>query len=120
MDDLRSNKEQIKQAVLAVEIVQKESIYYYHGNHKVPFLKITVTLPRLIAAAKRLLGEGKVFVRDIGTPVYEAYESNIDFEIRFMVDRHVVGCCWIEIPPNQWKKRLDKDQDSRCQIEVSL
>ena len=79
---MKSNKENITEAVLAVDLVQKESIYSYRGNKKVPFLKITLALPRLIAAAKRLLGEGKVYMPDIGTPVYEAYESNIDFEIR--------------------------------------
>lgn len=80
--DMKSNKENITDAVLAVDLTKKESIYGFHGNKKVPFLKITLALPRLIAAAKRLLGEGKVFVSDIGTPAYEAYESNIDFEIR--------------------------------------
>ena len=90
MEDMRSNKESIKEAVLGVEIVTKESIYHFHGNKKAKFLKITVTLPRLIAAAKRLLGEGKVFVQDIGTPVYEAYESNIDFEIRYDYVYYVV------------------------------
>lgn len=56
-------------------------IYGFHGNKKVPFLKITVALPRLIAPAKRLLEQG------FSCPGYsqfgfQAYESNIDFEIR--------------------------------------
>ena len=47
--------------VLAVETCVKESMYGFHYNKKVTFLKITVALPRLIAPAKRLLdqGEGK-------------------------------------------------------------
>lgn len=85
LDDLRSNKEKITDAVLAVDLTQKESIYGFHGNRPAPFLRITLALPRLIAAAKRLLGEGKVYVPSIGTPVYEAYESNIDFEIRWVL-----------------------------------
>ncbi|ROT70834.1 DNA polymerase delta catalytic subunit isoform X2 [Penaeus vannamei] len=117
--DMKSNKENITDAVLAVDLTKKESIYGFHGNKKVPFLKITLALPRLIAAAKRLLGEGKVFVSDIGTPAYEAYESNIDFEIRFMVDTHVVGCSWIELPAGSWSIRKDK-LDTRCQLEVDV
>lgn len=83
LDDMKSNRERITDPVLAVEVVQRESIYGYHGNQSSQFLRLTLALPRLIAAAKRLLGEGKVYVPGLGTPVYEAYESNIDFEIRY-------------------------------------
>lgn len=83
LDDMKSNREQITDSVLAVEVVHRESIYGYHANHSSQFLRITLALPRLIAAAKRLLGEGKVFLPNLGTPVYEAFESNIDFEIRY-------------------------------------
>lgn len=85
LDDMKSNRERITDPVLAVEVVQRESIYGYHGNQSSQFLRLTLALPRLIPAAKRLLGEGKVFVPSLGTPVYEAYESNIDFEIRFVL-----------------------------------
>ncbi|XP_064100186.1 DNA polymerase delta catalytic subunit-like [Macrobrachium nipponense] len=119
--DMKSNKDNITEAVLAVDMVIKESIYGYHGNKKVPFLKITLALPRLIAAAKRLLGEGKVSVDGVGMPVYEAYESNIDFEIRFMTDTHLVGCSWVELPPGTWAIRSpSKDLTTRCQMEVDV
>lgn len=81
---MKSNRERITDPVLAVEVVQRESIYGYHGNQSSQFLRLTLALPRLIPAAKRLLGEGKVYVPTLGTPVYEAYESNIDFEIRLV------------------------------------
>ena len=56
-------------------------IYGYHQNKKVQFLKITMSLQRLIAPAKRLLGDCFSFP---GGPVhsYQSYESNIDIEIR--------------------------------------
>ena len=56
-------------------------IYGFRGNRKIPFLKITMALPRLIAPAKRLLEQGFQFE---GYPMhgYQSYESNIDFEIR--------------------------------------
>ncbi|KAK7075072.1 DNA polymerase delta catalytic subunit [Halocaridina rubra] len=121
LDDMKSNKENITDAVLAVDLRQKESIYGFHGNKKVNFLQITLALPRLIAAAKRLLGEGKVYVPSLGTPVYEAYESNIDFEIRFMTDTHLVGCSWVELPPGTWSIRdTRKPYDTLCQLEVDV
>lgn len=119
LDDMKSNRERITDPVLAVEVVQRESIYGYHGNQSSQFLRLTLALPRLIPAAKRLLGEGKVFVPSLGTPVYEAYESNIDFEIRFMVDTHLVGCCWVELPPKTWTIR-NTDLQTRCQLEVDV
>ncbi|CAL4122527.1 unnamed protein product, partial [Meganyctiphanes norvegica] len=120
LDDMRSNRENIKETVLAVDICTKENIYGFHGNRKARFLKITVVLPRLIAAAKRLLGDGKVEVPGLGCPAYEAYESNIDFEIRFMVDTKVVGCCWIELSPDKYSVRKRKEFTTRCQIELDV
>lgn len=57
-------------------------IYGYHGNKKIPYLQITVALPRLIAPCKRLLEQG---FQCPGYSQYgfQTYESNIDFEIRY-------------------------------------
>ncbi|XP_005098812.2 DNA polymerase delta catalytic subunit [Aplysia californica] len=121
--DLRSNREGIIQAVLAVDCLMRESIYGYHGNRKIPFLKVTVALPRLIAPCKRLLEQGFVCP---GYPqhAYQTYESNIDFEIRFMVDTNVVGCNWIELPAGKYSVRSHKSSSlgvvSRCQLEVDV
>ncbi|XP_064601473.1 DNA polymerase delta catalytic subunit-like [Liolophura sinensis] len=129
MKDLRSNKEGITHAVLAVELTSKESIYGYHGNKKMPFLKLTMALPRLIAPAKRLI-EGGISVPGYGQYAAQAYESNIDFEIRFMVDCDVVGCNWIEVPAGKYHLREANHMDpnnpkrplprSRCQIELDV
>lgn len=56
-------------------------IYGYHGNRKIPFIKITVAIPRLIAPAKRLLEQG-FNCPGYGQYGFQSYESNIDFEIR--------------------------------------
>ena len=37
-----------------------------------------------------------------------------------MVDRHLVGCCWVEIPVNNWKVREEHKKISRCQLEVDV
>ena len=72
-----------------INVVLKKCIYFcikgiygYHGNRKLPFLKITMALPRLIAAAKRLLESGFV-CPGYSQYGFQAYESNIDFEIRY-------------------------------------
>lgn len=133
--DMRSNREDVVHAVLAVDYVIKESIYGYHGNRKIPFLKITVAIPRLIAPTKRLLEQGFT-CPGYTSHGFQSYESNIDFEIRFMVDCNVVGCNWIQLPANTYHIRhkvetlqkpfaakAERDlrpPSTRCQLEVDI
>ncbi|KAJ6654838.1 hypothetical protein lerEdw1_006527 [Lerista edwardsae] len=127
--DMRSNKDGLSQAVLAVEICQKQNMYGYHGEHLLPFLKITMAMPRLIAPAKRLLEQG-LRCGTLGVNHYQAYEANIDFEIRFMVDRDVVGCNWIELPAGKYRLRPEQSPGnsskenpakvSLCQLEADV
>ena len=84
MNDIRGNKDNVAEAVLSVEIVMKESIFGFQGNQKSAFMKITVAQPRFIAPSKRLLERDEVIVPDIGSHNYQAYESNIDYEVRLV------------------------------------
>ncbi|XP_075212279.1 DNA polymerase delta 1, catalytic subunit isoform X2 [Lycorma delicatula] len=125
--DMRSNKESVQVAVLMVETMYRQNLFGYHAD-KTLFIKITVALPRLIAACKRLLDRDNIFPAFQGHS-YQAFESNIDFDIRFMVDTGLVGCSWVELPPGSWKLR-GKDLHpyanslmpcmSRCQLEVDV
>ncbi|XP_004573763.1 DNA polymerase delta catalytic subunit [Maylandia zebra] len=129
LKDMRSNKDNISVTVLAVDITRKESMYGYHGKRIIDFLRITMAMPRLIAPAKRLLEQGFKFAH-FPTSNYQSYEANIDFEIRFMVDSNVVGCCWIELPKGKYRVREEKStgntssqspgKASLCQYEVDV
>jgi len=124
--DMKSNKENVVDPVLNVELMSKASIYKFQGNVLSPFIKITLAIPRLIAAVKRLVSGGDV----PGVPsTTRAFEANIDFEIRFMADTHVVGCNWIELPKGKYRLRKCEDVSTmtnnkgfttRCQIEVDV
>ncbi|XP_026684257.1 DNA polymerase delta catalytic subunit-like [Diaphorina citri] len=124
--DMRGNKDEIQEAVLMVEIVQKQTVFGFWGEELENFLKITVALPKLVAGAKRLLEKESVFPT-FPTHTYKAFESNIDFDIRFMVDNDIVGCNWIEIPPGKWQLRgqhkfsnTNRPCVSRCQLEIDV
>lgn len=122
MKDMKSNKDNVQEAVLRVEMIQKQSIHYYTGDEKQNFIKITMALPRLIAAVKRLL-EREVVLPDINFQDCRCFESNIDFDVRFMVETKVVGCNWIELPPNTYRirsKTTEPAPESRCQLEVDI
>jgi len=125
VSDMKNNRDNITDAVLHVEILQKSTIYHFQGNKLIPFIKVTMAYPKLIAPAKRLLEKGEVVCQGFAGHTYRAFEANIDFEIRFMADTKVVGCNWIELPVNKYKIRsaTDKgefDLKSRCQIEVDV
>ncbi|CAG02717.1 unnamed protein product, partial [Tetraodon nigroviridis] len=119
LKDMRGNKDNISVTVLAVDITRKENMYGYHGKRSLDFLRITMAMPRLIAPAKRLLEQGLKF-GPFPFQCFQAFESNIDFEIRFMVDTDVVGCCWIELPKGKYRVREEKDTVSLCQYEVDI
>ncbi|XP_043230281.1 DNA polymerase delta catalytic subunit-like isoform X1 [Amphibalanus amphitrite] len=116
---------EVPQAVLDVELVKRQSMYGYQGAGPVPFLRITVAQPRLVAAAKRMLERGEVVVDQLGGWQYRAYESNVDFEIRFMIDTNVVGCNWITLPAGSWRRRTVEPSGgpqpvSLSQLEVDV
>ena len=119
--DIKNNSLGIVDAVLNCELVQKSTIYGFQGNKMSEFIKITLAVPKLIAASKRLLERGEVRVPDIASlGAAKPFEANIDFEIRFMADNKVVGCNWIELPAGVWKQREKRDFTSRCQMEVDV
>lgn len=120
LEDLRSNKDSIKEAVLEVRLIKAKSIMYYKGDDDNTFAKVSVALPKLIAPAKRLIEK---MPTSFGLMDPTFYETNIDFDIRFMVDTAVVGCSWIELPAGKWNLRSKFSQlqpESRCQIEVDV
>jgi DNA polymerase delta subunit 1 len=82
--DMRSNREGIREVVLAVELVQRLNLMGYNGEDKMDFIKITVALPRFIAPAKRLLEKEKIY-SPAGSHSFQAFESNIDFDIRYVM-----------------------------------
>nr|BAJ78744.1 DNA polymerase delta catalytic subunit [Aposthonia japonica] len=117
--DMRSNRDGVQEAVLAVELVKKQNIFGYRGDALSNFLKITVTLPTLIAPGKRLL-EKEVMLPAFSSHTFQAFETNIDFDIRFMVDTQIVGCSWVELPSRMWTIREKAQHQSRCQLEVNI
>lgn len=124
--DIKNNYLNIVDAVLNVELMEKSSIYGYQGNTKIPFIKIVVAIPKLVAAAKRLMEKGDMPIPGIGCQVIKAFEANIDFEIRFMADAHIVGCNWLELPETTWTPRQRdvkggiQSYTTRAQLEVDV
>jgi len=56
----------------------------YHSQRDVLFLKITLLLPKLIPSAKRVLEQG-LDVPGYGLKSYQCFETNIDFDTRYLL-----------------------------------
>ena len=57
---------------------------------KRPFLRVVLLQHKFVSAARRILESGQL-VLSLGTRAYEVYESNIELNLRFMVDTDVVS-----------------------------
>lgn len=91
---------------VSVQLTSCRNIYGYNTLEGKMF-KITVPLQSHIYAAKTALdGLGTLF------------ETNIEFNIRFMTDKDVVGCNWIELPESKYVQTENKI--SKCAIEVTV
>ena len=122
--DLKGNAlSGLTDAVLSCDLMNKSSLYGFQGNEQIPFIKVTVAVPRLVAATKRLLEKGEVTIPGFGGITAKVFEANIDFEIRFMADAKIVGCNWLELPAGSWQPRPTSGRDavtSRAQMEVDV
>ena len=78
----------IQNSVFSVELQLKQSIYGFFGNQKTPFLKITLLNPKVLPAVKRLL-ENEFAFDDGPARSYVAFESNLEFILRLMIDLKV-------------------------------
>ena len=110
--------ENINNFVLDVELTKKSSIYGFQHNVLHNFLKITLSNSQIVPTARKVLESGG----NLNITGYGAihcnvtYESNIDFETRFMVDTLLMGCNWIELEPHKYQ--IMKHKQSHCQIEL--
>lgn len=49
---------------------------------------------------------------------FMTYESDVLFALRYMIDRGIVGCNWLELPPGSFRCTPASLTVSHCQIEV--
>ena len=69
------------------------------------FLLIIVAVPRLVATVKRIVCDQGFSFSGSYKKLSPAYESNVPFELRLMVDLDIPGCGWVELKANQFKLR---------------
>ncbi|KAJ1982249.1 DNA-directed DNA polymerase delta [Dimargaris verticillata] len=105
--------------VLSVELCRRESLWGYHGNTKVPFLRITVKQPRQMIQVKRVV-EGGIMVPGLSHYAASCYENELKYVLRFMIDHKVYGASWVELPATKYGIRSTERKVSTCQLEVDI
>lgn len=148
--------------VVGVEYVpDKASIMGYVPSHD-RFLKVYLSMPILVPALKRIMeggltlpgvrkirpknGSNKNVDDDGGDMIYEdgasrgmvfqPFECNIPFVLRYMIDQKITGAGWITLPAGSYSLRRGEDDEgggrvkvdqkntrrkvTRCQLEVDV
>lgn len=115
---IQSKAVEVTHYVLSVEIEEKASIMHYR-NHKYPFFRITMALPKHVPIARGILEKGLI-VGPLGVTVFNpTYESNVLFALRFMIDKDIVGCNWIEIPAGKYLLPTKRTSNTQIEVDVS-
>eukprot|EP01065_Artemidia_motanka_P026432 TRINITY_DN3140_c5_g1_i1.p1 TRINITY_DN3140_c5_g1~~TRINITY_DN3140_c5_g1_i1.p1 ORF type:complete len:1055 (+),score=351.82 TRINITY_DN3140_c5_g1_i1:49-3213(+) len=117
----------VPQAVRRIEVQPRRSILNYQPA-ATNFLRIIVQMPGMVPRLRGLL-EGKNHQNEDqggicfpqlwrGPATFETYESNVPFELRFLVDTGISGSGWITCPVGRFRRK--PNPLSVCQIEIDI
>src|SRR5690606_7248470 len=117
-------KQYLERAVAApnciehVELVERANLYHFVGNVLSPFIKITasspVFIPRIRGCIERGNANWKAMWPSDGTRTFD----NLEYVLRFMVDTHITGMGWVEVPAGSYELVSQRERQSTCQIEA--
>ncbi|CCC68676.1 hypothetical protein NCAS_0B05920 [Naumovozyma castellii] len=111
--------EMFDNGVDSIEVVEKQSIWGYSGDGKLPFWKVLVTYPSLINKLRTGFEKGHYTYNSWfsnGTTTYD----NIAYPLRLMVDCGIVGMSWITLPKGKYTLIPDNKKLSTCQLELTI
>ncbi|CCE62608.1 hypothetical protein TPHA_0C04580 [Tetrapisispora phaffii CBS 4417] len=111
--------EQLDNCVDSIEITQRQSIWGYSGDTKLPFWKVYLKNPHMINKLRTSFEKGYFTYKSWfsnGTTTYD----NIAYTLRLMIDCGIVGMSWITLPKSKYKLITEQNKISNCQLEVSI
>ena len=113
----------LDQYCLQVEFVKdKKSIMGYETNDT-QFFKVTVAMPTLIPTLKRIMEEG-IDLPGVSTIAsnnqFAAFECNVPFVLRYMIDEEVTGAGWMTLPSKTYQVRPQSKKQTHCQVRNKI
>ncbi len=106
-----------------------KSIMGYESPHT-QFFKVTVAMPSLIPKLKTIMESGidlpgvdadqnsAYGEKGLLSTMYQAYECNVPFVLRFMIDRQISGAGWLTFPKGSYSIRHASEKQTHCQVSV--
>jgi DNA polymerase delta subunit 1 len=116
----RMKSKEAETHVACVEIQEKMSIMYYR-EEKSRFFKITFFSPQSVPQARTILESG-LLVKALGATslIYQTYESNVAYILRFMVDMGIGGASWLKMPAGKYRLLPQEERKSTASIEADI
>ncbi|TIB12090.1 hypothetical protein E3P89_01776 [Wallemia ichthyophaga] len=109
-----------KSIVSAIDIHNRRSLWGYRGDEISPFIKITFVDQRSMTRVRGCFERGEIHFRDFFDDAIQTYESNISYDLRFMIDKKVVGMSWIECPGGAYNLKQSASKVSKAQLEFDI
>ena len=84
-------------------------------------------MPTMVPKLKRIMEEGIALpgVRETngsgyqGDALFQPFESNVPFVLRYMIDRDISGAGWLTLPKGTYQVRTDPSKkQTHCQVRV--
>lgn len=129
----KSGVEEDSNLVQGVQYVEDcKSIMGYNTSHD-RFLKVYLQMPTLVTTLKRIMEEGVTLPGIVakegvvprhqwddvggggGGSSYQAFECNVPFVLRFMVDEDICGAGWLTLPKGTYEIRKSS-ATTNCQV----
>lgn len=82
------------------------------------FFKVMLAMPILIPGLKRIMEEGidLAGVSTQGDNLYQGYECNVPYVLRYMIDRDISGAGWMTLPKKTYQVRPESKKQTHCQV----
>ncbi|EJW01429.1 hypothetical protein EDEG_00023 [Edhazardia aedis USNM 41457] len=107
------NTQYKKNKLLAVEIVEKQSVYNY-SDGKTKFLKLVFNNVSSIKQVKSFLESG--IVLNGRRFMFRVYENHVAYVLRFMIDKNMYGMSYVEAKNFDW---IECDRVNEISVDVS-
>ncbi|KYQ96665.1 DNA polymerase delta catalytic subunit [Tieghemostelium lacteum] len=113
---------EIGDIVISIDIIQKKSIMFYNNDPLSDFIMITLIMPKYVTRCRETLENMSSRYIIPGQPLrsYVTYESNIPFALRFLIDKNIAGCSWIELPATTYQESATKVSTCQYEIDTSI
>ena len=109
-------------------IKDHRSIMGYETPHT-KFFKVMLAMPTMVPKLKRIMEDGIALpgVRPTdgsgysGDTIFQPFEANVPFVLRYMIDRDISGAGWLTLPKETYQVRTDTfKKQTHCQVKKMM